>query len=77
MSAVGAITVGSACLFSASVFGGYVWARLAYSGKRYLRGRCPRCRQRLRFLAAKAGRPGECPRCRHRHNLTPFTRQAA
>ncbi len=77
MSAVGTITVASACLVSASAVGGYLWAwARARANVRYLYGRCPSCKQRLRFLAAKAGRPGECPRCRHRHKLAPFAEHA-
>ena len=26
--------------------------------------RCGRCGQKVRYLAAKAGRPGKCPRCK-------------
>jgi predicted amidophosphoribosyltransferase len=66
---IGAVTVASACVLSASVAGGYVWAKLSATGV-YSHRACPKCRQRLRFLANKAGRPGQCPRCGNRFTLT-------
>src|SRR5262249_48383270 len=70
MSMIGAVTGASACVLSASVAGGYVWAKISRGGSEYNYRACPKCRQRLRFQVRKAGRPGQCPRCRHRFTLT-------
>jgi hypothetical protein len=55
-------------LMSVGVAGFLVWNLFGRSGSGYEVGRCPTCRQRVRFLARKAGRRGQCPRC-----LAPFT----
>ena len=44
--------------------------QFASSTATYRYGRCPGCKQRIRFLAHKAGRAGECPRCAKRFPLT-------
>ena len=44
--------------------------RRQLAGTSYSYGRCPGCRQRIRFLAHKAGRGGECPRCAKRFTLS-------
>jgi hypothetical protein len=70
MSMIDAVTVASACVLSASVVGGFVWAKIARGGGEYSYRACPKCRQRLRFQVRKSGRPGQCPRCHHRFTLT-------
>lgn len=43
----------------------------------YLVFRCPGCRQKVRYLASKAGRPGMCPRCRRRWVLPATPQETA
>ncbi|HLN26953.1 MAG TPA: hypothetical protein VK395_04370 [Gemmataceae bacterium] len=50
--------------------GVYIWRRpqTRQRGRFYV-FRCPRCNQKVRYLAAKAGRGGMCPRCGERWTL--------
>jgi hypothetical protein len=41
-----------------------VRARTTPTPEQFFVFRCGRCGQKVRYLAAKAGRPGKCPRCK-------------
>ena len=45
------------------VAGIFVWLRWRPREESFLVFRCPRCDQKLRYLASKAGRRGMCTRC--------------
>jgi len=48
----------------------YIWRRPQASQRgRFYVFRCTRCNQKVRYLAAKAGRGGMCPRCGERWTL--------
>jgi uncharacterized paraquat-inducible protein A len=71
------VTVVVAGAISALLMGGYLWMKFSQSAVTYRHGSCPKCRQRLRFPAVKAGRAAECPRCRNRFTLVERTVGAA
>jgi hypothetical protein len=55
---------------------GYCWLRArGPRNTETCHARCPRCEQKIRYLANRAGRVAACPRCRHRWPLptTPQT----
>src|SRR5216110_311578 len=65
-SAIGALGIGI-----------LVWLRLRRTDEgTYLVFRCPRCDQKLRYLASKAGRRGMCTRC-GRNSILPTDSEAA
>jgi len=69
MATVVLLSVG-AVLFLAA---GCIWyGRRPPGEKCYFFGRCPKCNQKLRFLAEKAGKRALCPRCKE-----PWTLPAA
>ncbi len=69
MSMMSAFVVALASLSSAGMIGLLLWKSLVRPATTYSYARCPACRQRLRFLARKAGRAGQCPRCLKRFPL--------
>jgi len=71
MSMMSTFVVASASLSIAGMIGLLLWRRFLRPATTYSYARCPACRQRLRFLAIKAGRGGQCPRCLKRFPLVP------
>jgi hypothetical protein len=59
---------------SACALAGYVWLRSrppeqAASLSASLSARCPRCSQKVRYPASRAGRASVCPQCRRNWTL--------
>jgi hypothetical protein len=77
MSAIGTVMIGLICASSAGIFGVFFWKQFARGSDEYSYARCPGCRQRIRFLAHKAGRGGQCPRCRKTFTLAAAARAGA
>ena len=58
------------------VGGIFAWLRWRPREETFLVFRCPRCDQKLRYLASKAGRRGMCTRC-GRNSILPTDSEAA